>query len=312
MKLYIYILCFFMATPVLSYPVTIESCGRKVVIHQAPKRLITHDINITEIALSLGLSDKIIGVTGISGWHKFTPELKQRLHPDTVELSRKYPSLEIILNAKPDFVFAGWNYGFTTTNNFNPKRLAHFHIPSYALKESCVHVGAKKHRARMQDLYDDIYTLGTVFGIQDTAEKLVSAYKAEIASLQADIPHTHPPKKVFVFDNISDTPFTAGAYGMPTALIEAIGAKNAMGDLQKSWAKVSWEHVALRNPDAYIIVNYGANTAEQKINYLKTLPAIRHTNGIKNNVFIVLEYASVTPSPRNIDAIRKLKHALYK
>ena len=277
-----------------------------------PAVLITHDINITEIALALGLADKIIGVTGISGWHTFSPEFKQRLHPDTQELSRKYPSLEVILNAKPDFVFAGWNYGFTPTSDFNPNRLAAFDILSYELKESCVHVGQKQHPAQMQDLYDDIWAMGTVFGIQDKAHTLIESYKQHIATTISDIPPQHTPKKVFVFDDISDAPFTAGAYGMPSALIQAVGAVNAMQNLQKSWARVSWEQVASANPDAYIIVDYGANTAQQKIEYLLNLPAIAHTNGIKDQVFIVLPYAHVTPSPHNISAIAALKQALYK
>ncbi len=298
-----------------TFPVTVQSCGRTVTVPHPPKRLITHDINITEIALALGLSDKIVGVTGISGWHEFSAAFQQKLHPDTVELSRKYPSLEVILNAQPDFVFAGWNYGFTPTSDFNPARLAEFGIPSYELKESCVHVGQKHRPADMQDLYDDILAIGTVFGIKHRAIALVQSYKRQIADIVATIPPTppqQPPQKVFVFDDISDAPFTAGAYGMPSALITAVGAVNAMENLQKSWARVSWEQVASANPDAYIIVDYGANTAAQKIQYLLNLPAIQHTNGIRKQVFIVLKYAQVTPSPHNISAIRSLKQALYK
>lgn len=307
------VLCIgFIAPATNAAPISVQSCGRMVTVDKVPERLITHDINITEIALSLGLSNKIIGVTGISGWHKFTPEFKHRLHPNTTELSRKYPSLEVILNARPDFVFAGWNYGFTPTSDFNPERLAQFGIKSYELKESCVHIGQKNTPARMQDLYDDITAIGTIFGVSHRATDLIADYKKQIADITADIPKSDTPKKVFVFDDIADAPFTAGAYGMPTALINAVGAVNAMSDVQKSWARVTWEQVARSNPDAYIIVNYGANTAQQKIDYLLNLPALQHTNGIKNKVFIVLDYAEVTPSPRNIGAIHKIKQAIYK
>ena len=309
---YIFFVLSFILNPTYAIPISVQSCGRTVVVDTVPNRLITHDINITEIALSLGLADKIIGVTGISGWHKFTPEFKRRLHPKTKEISRKYPSLESILNANPDFVFAGWNYGFTPTSDFNPERLAQFGIASYELKESCIHIGQKTTPARMQDLYDDIVAIGTIFGVQHRAESLIADYKKQVAHITADIPKLTPPKKVFVFDDIADAPFTAGIYGMPTALIQAVGAVNAMSDVQKSWARVTWEQVAHSNPDAYIIVNYGANTAQQKIDYLLNLPALQQTNGIKNKVFIVLEYAQVTPSPRNIEAIRKIKQALYK
>ena len=42
------------------FPVTIDSCGRSVVFESAPKRMITHDINITEIVLSLDLQDRFM------------------------------------------------------------------------------------------------------------------------------------------------------------------------------------------------------------------------------------------------------------
>ena len=44
---------------------------------------------------------------------------------------------------------------------------------------------------------------------------------------------------------------------------------------------------------------------EDKITYLKNYP-IAHTGENKNNKFIILDYNEVTPSPRNIGAVKKL------
>ncbi len=79
--------------------------------------------------------------------------------------------------------------------------------------------------------------------------------------------------RVFVYDSGEEAPFTAGAYAMPTALIEAAGGVNIMDDLEKSWAEVSWEPVVDRNPEVVVIVNYGDVTAEQKIAFMKENPA---------------------------------------
>ena len=62
------------------------------------------------------------------------------------------------------------------------------------------------------------------------------------------------PLRVFVYDSGEDTPFTAGKYAMPTALIEAAGGVNIMDDLDKSWATVAWEPVVERNPQVIVIV----------------------------------------------------------
>ena len=48
-----------------------------------------HDINMSEIAFSLGLQDRMVGVTGISGWYKTTPEF-DALRGDIPELAPKY------------------------------------------------------------------------------------------------------------------------------------------------------------------------------------------------------------------------------
>ena len=44
-------------------------------------------------------------------------------------------------------------------------------------------------------------------------------------------------------------PYSSGAYGAPQAVIEATGARNALGDLQESWTSVSWERVVAAKPD---------------------------------------------------------------
>ena len=293
-----------------SFPVSIESCGRTVTLEKAPQRLITHDINITEIALSLNLQNKLVGVTGISGWNKFTPKFQKKIGTNVKELSKKYPSLEVILDADPDFVFAGWNYGFNSTSDFNPESLAKFNIKSYELKESCVHIGKKNKKASIQDLYDDTLAIGYAFGVGEKAEAVVADYKKQLQYIKNGISKTSKPLKVFVFDDIADAPLTSGGYGMPNALIEAAGGINSMASIDKSWTRVSWESIAISNPDAYIIVDYGANSAKVKINYLKNLSAIAHTGGIKNNRFIILDYNEVTPSPRNIKAIEKISIVL--
>ncbi|VEB98909.1 proposed F420-0 ABC transporter, periplasmic F420-0 binding protein [Cedecea lapagei] len=106
------ILLAFTSTAVLAsgFPVTVKSCGKPVVFNAAPKRAVINDLNMSEMAFALDLQKQIVGLTGISGWYKMTPEFKQKMGA-IPELAPKYPSLETLLAAEPDFFFAGWNYG---------------------------------------------------------------------------------------------------------------------------------------------------------------------------------------------------------
>ena len=188
--------------------------------------------------------------------------------------------------------------------NHAPKRWAFGHQDLMSWHRKLRFVGAKA-KSSMEDMYNDILNLGMIFGVEDKAKTLVEGYKTRLAEVTAGVDHANP-LRVFVYDSGEDTPFTAGKYAIPTALIEAAGGVNIMDDLDKSWATVAWEPVVERNPQVIVIVNYGDVTADQKIAFLKGNPAFAGIDAVKHDRFVVLEYVEATPGPRNIKAVEKL------
>ena len=68
-KLKIFILSFFLIisfNSLASSKVSVDSCNRTVTFDSPPQRAISNDVNLTEMMLVLGLSDKMVGYTGIS------------------------------------------------------------------------------------------------------------------------------------------------------------------------------------------------------------------------------------------------------
>ena len=291
------------ATPALAFPVTVKSCNRDVTFDAPPARAIANDVNLIEMMLALGLRDRMVGYTGVSGWKTLDEELRAGI-TELPELSAQYPTREVLLGAEPDFFFAGWNYGMKVGGEVTPETLEPLGIKTYELTESCIFVGPKA-KSSMQDMYNDLLNLGTIFGVDDRAKALVDGYKAKLAEITASVDRTQP-LRVFVYDSGDETPFTAGAYAIPTALIEAAGGRNIMDDLDKSWATVAWEPVVERNPQVIVIVNYGDVTAEQKIAFLEGNPAFASIDAVQNDRYVVLEYVEATPGPRNIRAVEKL------
>jgi iron complex transport system substrate-binding protein len=104
------------------YPLTIQSCNREVTFEQAPKHALSHDINMTQMMLALGLKPQMAGYSGISGWKAVTPEMQSILE-GLPELAAKYPSVETLLNANVDFFFAGWDYGMRVGGDLTPQSL---------------------------------------------------------------------------------------------------------------------------------------------------------------------------------------------
>lgn len=287
---------------------TVESCNRTVTFDAPPERAISNDVNLTEMMLVLGLADRMVGYTGISGWKTLDEEMRAGVE-QLPELSAKYPSKEVIVGADADFFFAGWNYGMKVGGEVTPETLEPFGVKVYELTESCAHI-MDKAKASIDDMYVDLINLGQIFGVKDKASALVDGYKADLAAFTYEL-QPDEPVKVFVYDSGEDAPFTAGLLAMPTALIEAAGGANIMNEFEKSWGTVTWEEVVEKNPEVIIIVNYGEVTAAQKREFMISNPAFAEIDAVKNDRFVTLEYVEATPGPRNIQAIKTLAKAFW-
>lgn len=299
----------FAASSALAYPVTVKSCNRDVTFDAAPERAISNDVNLTEMMLALKLQDRMVGYTGISGWKTLDAGLREGVK-ELPELSPKYPTKEVLLNADADFFFAGWNYGMKVGGEVTPETLEPFKIKVYELTESCIHIMAK-NKPTMNDMFVDLQNLGKIFGVEDRAEALVAGYRKQLDDITTRIGGIEKPVRVFVYDSGTEKPFTSGRFGIPTAMIEAAGGVNIMEDVEKSWTEVSWEPVIERNPEVVVIVNYGDVTAEQKIAFMKENPAFKNLDAVKQDRFVVLEYVEATPGPRNVQAIDRLAKAFH-
>ncbi len=299
---------FAFSLPAAAYPVTVKSCNRDVTFEAAPQRAVSNDVNLTEMMLALGLEDRMVGYTGVSGWKTLDAALREGVK-ELPELSPKYPTKEVLLGVDADFYFAGWNYGMKVGGEVTPETLAPHNIKVYELTESCIHIMAKA-KPTMNDMFVDLLNLGVIFGVEARAKALVNGYATELSAITARVDRS-APKRVFVYDSGEDKPFTAGAFGIPTAMIEAAGGRNIMDDVAASWTTLSWEPVIERNPEVIIIVNYGEVTAEQKIGFMKSNPAFASIDAVRNDRFVVLEYVEATPGPRNVKAIERLAKAFH-
>lgn len=291
-----------------TFPVTVDSCGEPLTFAAPPKRAVVHDLNMTELALALQLNDRMVGVTGITGWYKTGPEFKTALG-NIPELAPKNPSLENILVANPDFFFAGWNYGMKVGGEVTPTTLAKYNIKTLVLSESCIHVNKQRPAASMDLLYTDFIKLGTIFGKETQAKTQVTQWKARLAKLTPA--STTKDTRVFLYDSGEDKPFTAGKYAIPTAMIDAAGGRNIMGDMDTSWGTTSWETVAARNPQFLVMLDYqDGNGVTKLMQFLKTHPAMKETDAVKNERYVALRYAELTPGPANIEAVEKIAKAM--
>ncbi|MCY4005664.1 MAG: ABC transporter substrate-binding protein [Rhodobacteraceae bacterium] len=290
--------------------ITVDNCGEELVFETAPARIVVHDMNMTDMAFALKLQDRIVGLTGITGWYKTSPDF-DRLRGDIPELAPKYPTLENLVSVEPDLFFAGWYYGMRPGGDITPETLAPFGIKTLILTESCVHLDKDRPVASMDLLFDDVLRLGRVMQVEDRAEQLVAGWQAELAAIEAQTAEREK-RRVFLLDGPADAPFTAGKFAIPDAMIAAAGGVNVTHDLNTSWGRTSWETVAAANPEFLVLLDYQTgNGAVDTFNFLQEHPVMSQTDAVKNERWIGLRYEELTPGPANIGAIRKMAQAMH-
>ncbi|MGW7355471.1 ABC transporter substrate-binding protein [Streptomyces sp. NPDC054802] len=296
------------------YPVTVENCGQKKSYDKAPQRVVTNDVGITEIMFALGLEDRMAGYVMPDDRGDLTAVPWKDAYQKTKWLSKKTINKELVLDARADLVFAGWNYGFNEGEGFSPAELEKVGVDSYLLSESCRN-GQGKARGVMpplEALYTDLRNLGKIFDVEDRAEALVADFQKQVAEAQAKALKGADRPRVFLYDDGRDKPLTSGLYAGPHDIITRAGGDHVMKDLEDSWATVGWETVVERDPEVIVINDYGDTTADQKRKFLKSYPPLAGVSAVKNDRIVVLDYADLVESPRNPAAIASLAADLRK
>jgi len=295
------------------YPVTIDNCGKPLTFDSAPTRAVANDINTSEDMLALGLQHSMVAVFGASGdgpeGQPYPSEYQQGFD-EVKNVSPNYFTLEPLVGLHPDFLFAGWNYGYQVGTPLTPQRLAKFGIKALALDESCAVVHPSRRSVSVDETYTDLTNLGQIFNVPQRASAVVDQMKAQIAVVQQKVAGLKPVS-VFDYDSGGSAPVTGPGLAMPTPLIALAGGTNIFAKLKESWTNVSWEQVVKAQPQCIIINDYGTPTWQQKLEFLRTFPAARNLPAVRNNCIIHLAYDEVTPSPRNAEAVVALARLLH-
>jgi iron complex transport system substrate-binding protein len=295
------------------YPVTVTNCGTPTTYTKAPTRAVSNDINTTEDMLALGLGPHMVGDFGVNGdgpAGRPVPQEYLAAFRKVRDVSPDYFTLEPLVGLRPDFLFAGWNYGLQTGSDLTPTGLATYGIKTLALTESCAHVQKSTSSVTIEDTYQDLGNLGRIFDVEPKAQKLIASMKAQVAAARAKTAGL-APIRVFDYDSGQSAPVTAPGLAMPNALISLGGGTNIFAGLKQSWTSVSWEQVVSADPQCILINDYGTPTAAEKEKFLQTSPTTRNVTAVKNHCFLTLSYDQITPSPRNAAAVTALSRWLH-
>ncbi|GAB2629226.1 ABC transporter substrate-binding protein [Streptomyces capparidis] len=287
--------------------VTVVNCGEKVT-YTRPERAVAYDVSGAEKMFALGLADRMRGyVMNELGDPSIEGSPWRASYGEVERLGTERITREIVVKAEADWVLAGWNSGFGEDRGITPALLEKSGIASYVHTETCWNYGSgAAHVPPLQALYTDLENIGRIFGVERRADELVTDLKDRVAALRKTWPAGGEPAKVFVYDSGTDQPYTAGRHAAPTGIIASAGARNVFDGLDKGWTSVGWEPVAKARPDVVVIVDYAGQSARQKIDHLKSLPAMKSVPAVRNNRFHVISYGDAVSGPRNVKGAEDL------
>ncbi|HWM36191.1 MAG TPA: ABC transporter substrate-binding protein [Streptomyces sp.] len=291
------------ATSPEGFPVTIDNCGVKTTYDKPPPRVVTVHQHPAELMLALGLKDRMVGTAFPDS--AVLPGLRKE-YEAIPELARKEPSFETVLEAEPDLVYGGYGSAFAENEGRSRKAFADAGIDTHLNREYC-----GKKQVRMKDTYQEIRTIGRIFGVSDRAGKLVADLQGRVDKAAAAV-EGEAEVPVFVYDSGDKSAFTAGGRSLGTELIRLAGGRNVFADVDDVFSDVSWEQVVERKPDVIAIYDYAdAGSAEKKKKFLLSQPALADVPAVKNKRFAVLPLTATLVGVRSAYAVEDLTRGLH-
>ncbi|MBN1665320.1 MAG: cobalamin-binding protein [Deltaproteobacteria bacterium] len=211
----------------------IDELGRKVFVQSEPVRIVSMAPNITEILFSIGLDDKIVGVTNYCNYP--AGALKKKRIGGFIN-----PSLEMIIALKPDLVIC--------TADGNRKetvmQLEKIGVPVYVT-----------HSVDMHGFYKTLSDIGDITGRKRESRTLISRLTERHKRV---LTLTAPLAKPTVFFQVGVDPITTvGNKTFINELIGLAGGRNIYGAEKTRYPRCAAEDVLTKDPAVIVIATMG-------------------------------------------------------
>lgn len=295
-----------------TYPLTIENCGYKETFTKAPERVVALGQNTVEILLLLGLQDKMVAS---AFWPtKVLPQLaeqNEKIKTLTVEI----PTLESILAQNPDFIPAQLPLLLGPESKVAKREdLATVGVNSYMSPGMCATkkdigdmYGSRQKLWDMTFLYQEIADFAKIFNVEDRGQALIADFKQREADLRREFGKNNQDLS-FVFWFSSSSPssdaYVGGKNSASGFIANLLGGHNAITS-ETEWPTVGWESIIAANPNVIVVSSLDRNrwtldSAEEKIKFLKTDPAVSQLDAVKKGHIVVMDGQAMNPTIRTI------------
>jgi iron complex transport system substrate-binding protein len=290
----------------------VQSCGHALEFAEPPHRAVALEQNATEIMLSLGLADRMIGTS-----YRTDPVLDElaEAYRSVPVLAERYPSRESLLAVEPDFTYSTFTSAYAPEAAGSREDLAALGVPAYLSAHSCEDRVATPRRVDFESIFAEITDIATVFGVPERADALVTGQRARLQAA-VDRAQPTPGTSVLWYYSGTSTPNVAGNGGLPATITGMLGLRNAFDDADKAWVEGSWEEIAERDPAVIALADLtrggDGDSAQAKIDHLRAHPVASQLRAVREGAFVVIAGAAMDPSIRSVSAVDALSAGLQE
>ncbi|MBS3787184.1 ABC transporter substrate-binding protein [Candidatus Bipolaricaulota bacterium] len=237
-----------------------DSLDRQVSLSGNPERVVTTIPSTTEIALDLGLDERLVGVSDLTKYLSYVPKLQAKA--DKTEKVGKFKlSMEKIAALNPDLIIVD---GVAQKDVVS--KLEDLDTTVYA-------VGGKD----IDEVSEAILELGYLTGTKDRAQEIVGQMAYKKFQLRGAVRELEEKKTTLY--TLSERMYTVGENTLVGQVLELAGLDNVFSDLS-GYKPVSTEKIIQRNPELIIATEISGLSVESLKNEvgLKGVKAIKEEN----------------------------------
>ncbi|MGM0386148.1 MAG: ABC transporter substrate-binding protein [Actinomycetota bacterium] len=292
--------------------VTVTSCGTTVAVPADARAVVALKSSAVETVVALGGAAQLIAVAALDG------ELPT--HVTGVDdaawdvtlpvLSEDVPSFEAVLELEPDAVLAGWESNLSAEGAGAREDWADLGVATWVSPSACREPAQQPDHLGFDDVFAEIEAVGVMLGREEEATAVVTAQRAALADLEDRVSGRTDRPRTLWWSSGTDTPFVGGGIGAPQLIMDTAGLANVAGDVADTWASLSWEEIAERDPEVIVLVDSAWNTAEHKSAALTANPVTAAMDAVREERYLVVPFPATQAGVRTLDAVITLADQL--
>ena len=263
-----------------------------------PQRIISLAPSNTQILFSIGLGDKVVGVTDYDHFpYNFTAWIAAGNMTSVGGFST--PNKETIASLNPDLILA------TPVNDPDVVTLRDLGYKVLVLNPNDVN-GVLK----------DLNMVGKAAGVEQNATSLVNSLTSQINAIEAKITAANLPKPKVYYEVWTPPLMSAGNTSFINDVISKAGGINIFQDETQQYPTVSSETIVQKNPDVILLPTDMANVGEApfygSVAQVKERPGWSSISAVQNDrIIIVNGDLFAEAGPRIAEQIAAAAKAFY-